>query len=207
MNFLANSFESEESLWRNMLQGEKKAFERLMILHFKPLFNYGCKFTSDADLVKDCIQELFLLIWERREKLHTEVSPKAYLMASLRRSLHRKLKSNNPLFKYSNIDESVSDFQLEISIEVRLIQKELSRNIATQLAENIALLPQRQKEVVYLKFYHGMTRNEIAETMQISQQTVSNMLQTALQKMRGELQGLFLKGISIDPDVKKQMGI
>jgi len=169
-------------IWQSFLQGNKCSFEQLMELHYKTLFTYGSKYSDDAELVKDCIQELFIGLWNRRTRLSAEVNPKAYLMASLRRALHRKIQSENRLTKYKG--DCLDHFNFEISIEQRIIDSESLQLLIKNIAEGMAKLPKRQKEVIYLKFFHNLNREEIAKIMGNNPQTVSNLLQLALKKLR-----------------------
>jgi DNA-directed RNA polymerase specialized sigma24 family protein len=63
------------------------------------------------------------------------------------------------------------------------------------MAFSIEKLPPRQKEVIFLKFYQGFDRNEIAQAMDITPQTVSNLLQIALNKLKGDF------GHAFDPSI------
>ena len=51
---------SDKELWIDFLSGEKEAFKTIYEKYFPELFNYGCYFLDDEDLVKDCIQDLFV---------------------------------------------------------------------------------------------------------------------------------------------------
>lgn len=84
---------SEKITWHSFIEGNKSSFEELMKFFFRPLFNYGYKFIKDEELVKDTIQELFIRLWNSRERLSANVHPKAYLFASLRRALYRKTQT------------------------------------------------------------------------------------------------------------------
>ncbi|MDB5115685.1 MAG: transcriptional regulator, LuxR family [Mucilaginibacter sp.] len=171
-------------LWKLFLSGDKAAFEQLMAQHFRHLVNYGTKFTNDKELVKDTIQELFIRFWEKRNNLSDEVNVRAYLTASLRRALYRKIQSLSRFENYDEFESGVDFFDLEISVEAKLIEKENGKNIAYKIAQNLDELPKRQKEVVYLKFFQELNREEIAEIMGISLQTVSNLLQMAMKNLR-----------------------
>ncbi len=78
-------------LWDKFLQGDACAFGELMHRHYRDLFNYGTRFTKDKELVKDCIQDLFLSLWKNRLTLSRTEFVKYYLLKSLR----RKLSKNN----------------------------------------------------------------------------------------------------------------
>lgn len=173
---------SDADIWISFLQGDKSALEQLIHTHYKPLFHYGSKFSDDAELVKDCIQELFIGLWDRRLRLSVAVNPRPYLMASLRRALHRKIQSENRLLKYKS--DSLDYFDFEVSMEQKMIASESLQLVLKKLAEAMANLPGRQKEVIYLKFFQNLSREEIAKIMGNNPQTVSNLLQLALKKLR-----------------------
>jgi RNA polymerase sigma factor (sigma-70 family) len=174
-------------LWKLFLRGDKNAFEQLIAQNFRHLVNYGTKFTDDKELVKDTIQELFIRFWDKRSNLCDDVNPRAYLTASLRRALYRKVQSLSRFQSFSDFENNADTFALEISVETKMIQDENSLNLVNKIALNMEGLPKRQREVVYLKFFQELSRDEIAEIMGISQQTVSNLLQMAIKNLRSKL--------------------
>ena len=173
-----------ENLWNEFIDGNELSFEKLMKLYSRTLLNYGSKFTQDKELIKDTLQELFIYLWNRKEKLSAAVNPKMYLTASFRRMLHRKIQSEKPFLKETKSEEYFSYFHFELSVEENIISNESTSIQAKNIAQKIELLPKRQKEVIYLKFFYGLNRNEIAEVMEISEQTVSNLLQLAFKFLR-----------------------
>jgi len=183
---------SDLHIWQSLLKGDESSLKKLMELHYKSLFNFGSKYSLDAELVKDCIQELFIGLWDRRTRLSTDVNPRAYLMASLRRSLHRKIQSENRFSKYFDNEDASTYFDFELSIEEKIIDNESVYQIAKKISGLVSNLPPRQKEVVYLKFFQNLSRDEIASIMGNNPQTVSNLLQIALKKLRGSLNPISL---------------
>jgi RNA polymerase sigma factor (sigma-70 family) len=182
---------SEIHIWRSFLIGDKLSLEQLMKVHYKTLYNFGVKYTTDFELVKDCIQELFLGLWDRRTHLSNNVNPKAYLLASLRRILHRKVQAQNRVVKRNTIAHDFSEyFNFEITIEQKMISDENVLRMSKKISEAIVSLPKRQKEVIYLKFFQNLSRDEIAEIMGNTPQTISNLMQLALKRMRLDLNGV-----------------
>jgi RNA polymerase sigma-B factor len=53
-----------------------------------------------------------------------------------------------------------------------------------ELAEELALLPNREREIVFLRFFEDLTQAEIAERVGISQMHVSRLLARALERLR-----------------------
>jgi RNA polymerase sigma factor (sigma-70 family) len=173
----------DKVIWHRFLAGEVEAFDYLMTLYFRTLFHYGSKFSKDKEFVKDSIQDLFLLLWERRQTLSSDVAVKPYLMASLRRLMHRSASSKLSLSD-SYVEEINGNFDIEFSVEEEYIETESSLVITKKLKKLLEELPLRQKEVVYLKFFQEMDRSQIAEVMNISPQTVSNLLQIAIKQLK-----------------------
>lgn len=176
--------------WKLFLGGNKSAFEMIINDHFKHLFHYGTKFTDDDELVKDTIQELFIRLWDKRLNLSDDVNPKAYLTASLRRALHRKIQSLRKFVNFSEVENGLDAFDFEVSVEEDFISNEEVRSIAYRMAANLSVLPERQREVIYLKFFRDLSRPEISDAMGITPQTVSNLLQLALKKLRITMESL-----------------
>ena len=170
-------------LWRRFLTGDSDAFDTLMSTHYRSLFQYGSKFSRDREFVKDSIQDLFLKLWEKRENLDSDAQVKPYMMASLRRLMHRSITSkswvgNEPL------EDTEASFEIEFSVEHKYIENESISVRTEQLRHYLDELPKRQKEVVYLKYFQEMDRNQISEVMDITPQTVSNLLQIAIKQLK-----------------------
>jgi DNA-directed RNA polymerase specialized sigma24 family protein len=70
--------------WNAFKQGDWNAYTSLYEEFYKPLNNYGAKFTGDADLVQDAIHDLFVQLWTSRNNLGAPASVKNYLFKSLR---------------------------------------------------------------------------------------------------------------------------
>ena len=173
----------DKIIWQRFLAGEVDAFDHLMTTHFRVLFHYGSKFSKDKEFIKDNIQDLFLILWERRQNLSLDIAVKPYLMASLRRLMHRSAMSK-PLLSDSSVEEINGNFDIEFSVEEEYIENESTLVITQKLKSLLDELPTRQKEVVYLKFFQEMDRGQISEVMNISPQTVSNLLQIAIKQLK-----------------------
>jgi RNA polymerase sigma factor (sigma-70 family) len=168
-------------IWDRFLEGDKIAFEELMKSHFATLFHYGTKFSKDKEFIKDCIQDLFLQLWESRQNLSNSVMVKPYLMASLRRRIHRAML---PVQFSDALTESKDIFDIEFSIEEKFIQDESTLMLTQKIKYALEMLPKRQKEVIFLKYFQELEREQIAKIMDIAPQTVSNLLQMAVKQLK-----------------------
>ncbi len=172
------------SLWMEVKKGDRQAFNTLCEHHYRMLFNYACTLTKDRELIKDIIQDLFLSLWEKRNTLGDIHAMSIYLIKALRNNLiyhHRKNKFNFVENYFEAEDEYLSDFS---NIEGEIISAEIYSQNEKRVRKAIELLPKRQREVLFLKFYQGKTYDEIAGIMSINSQSVSNHLQKAFSNLR-----------------------
>lgn len=170
--------------WLQLLQqSDEHAFAKLMRKYYTDLYSYGIRFTTDEALVKDCIQEVFISLWQRRENATAILALKYYLLRAMKnkvlKSLHRKeLKTD-----IADWQEEY-EFLQEFSVERLIIERQVSEERAIILRRTLSQLSQRQHEVIYLKFYQHLDHGQIADLMNISRQSVYNLLHETLQKLR-----------------------
>ena len=174
-----------EADWMQRLQRhDEKALALLMKVYYASLYNYASRFTTDDGLIKDCIQEVFISLWQRRETASTILSPKFYLLRAIKnkmlKSLHKKSKNTTAAGL-----ETEYDFFYEFSVERVIIEKQISESNAIKLRKTLSLLSKRQKEIIYLKYYQYLDNGQIAELMSINRQSVYNLLHDTIQKLKG----------------------
>jgi RNA polymerase sigma factor (sigma-70 family) len=177
----------EEScnLWKRYLSGEREALEDILRSHYNLLIQYGKKFTGDKSLVKDCIQDLFLSLWKNRNTIHETPSVANYLVKALRHKLQRKLSRSKNLISVDNGSlEFRNAFQTELSPEAKLILEEQTYLLAEKIKQGITSLSGRQQEIIYLRFYLNASAGEIAEIMGISRQSVYNLLNESIGRLK-----------------------
>lgn len=172
-----------KDLWNRFLEGDVSAYERVFKLFYSDLYGYGLKLSGQPELVKDTIQELFVKLWERRERLSSVNSIKGYLLVALRRMLMRELKSDS---RTSFLDEDqVGNLEsLQFSAEEIIIKRELEHEQKNELLQAIEHLPDRQKEVLFLRYYNGMSYEEMQEILAINYQSVRNHIYRATNKLK-----------------------
>ncbi|MPR34840.1 RNA polymerase sigma factor [Salmonirosea aquatica] len=176
-------------LWQRSVAGDKEAFCQLVEAHYKVLFNYGATFTSDRELIKDTLQDLFIHLWEKRETLRIQYLT-VYLLRSIRNNLFQSFRGNP--FGPVAIDQEIHDRADEFTIENALIFQEAVSEKNQKISKAIATLPRRQKEVIFLKFYQGLDNEQIADLMQVNRQSVANLLHKAILHLRVTFDQVFL---------------
>lgn len=172
---------TDEKLWELCLTGEKEAFKEIYCRFYSLLYNYGSKLISDKDLVKDCIQEIFIKLIQNYRSLSPTPNVKGYLIKALRNKLYDALEKEKPtddislyeevfitdgLFPFLSFDDSEADDR------------------AKHLMEVFSLLSARQQEIIYLYYVNELKHEEIAEIMGINYQSSKNLLFRSLSSLR-----------------------
>lgn len=177
--------------WEKFKGGDFDSLGQLFECHYQELYYYGIKLVALPEMVKDTIQDLFADVWQRRSKMATVDNFKAYLIISLRRELIRRL---NRTRKESSIEVPAS-LQFSFSIEDFMIDNEKNQEHRKILTRSLAGLSDRQREVILLRFFHGLEFAEIAKVMEMNIQSVRNLLFRALEKIRKDFQNQGVSGV------------
>lgn len=203
MTFKENQLtQTDTQLWIQLKDGSELALGKLVKKFFNLLQNYVYKFVKDEDFVKDCVQEVFIEIWQRRERISVPDSVRAYLLSSVRKKVVRE-GFRQHIIKDDEREIESNNNHIEFSPEWSIIEQESLAEISEKV--NIALnqLPKRQREVLYLQYYQNLSREEIAQIMDINTQSVSNLIQIAFKSFRENWGGvlpllLFVKILESD---------
>ena len=146
----------------------------------EPLFQYGCTLTPDRGQVEDAIQDLFVDLWRRQVEVASLKAPRTYLLTALRRLLLRNLQRAE-----RSVDPWISEhaWQALVAEEpVATFAEQEERALACR--EAIASLPRRQREVINLRYYQGLSYREIAAVMGIKTSSVGRFLDRAITSLR-----------------------
>lgn len=168
-------------IWQRFVEGDKSAFEYLVQTYYTALFDYGMKFTSDREMVKDHIHDLFTTLWDRRKHLSQVDQIKPYLLKSIRNRLFKSYRRAELLLDIDNYQEQVfqnDTMEMQIILEESVIERE--RKITFILSQ----LTRRQREIIHLKFYEDLSNEEIADILLISRGAVANLLYQTLKLVK-----------------------
>jgi RNA polymerase sigma factor (sigma-70 family) len=170
------------AIWIRFKSGDQVAFAILYNLHIDILYSYGTKLCKDHDAVKDALQELFLELFIKREKI--KIAPenlKFYLLLALKRTLIKRLKTSRKIIHGFN---EVVDFEPQYSIEFQIIEREIDDEMNRKVMNALNQLPTGQKEAVYLRFNESLEYSEIAGILEITVESVRKQVHRALKTIR-----------------------
>lgn len=168
----------DQELWTNFRQGDLASYAVIYRKYFFILFAYGKKICQDEEVVKDCVQDLFIKIWNNRETLSETSSIKYYLFSSLKNKLLDYLRSNQHKYEaaLSAVDEKTID-QLAVPEVHDDFRKE-------KILTAINTLSAYQQNLLRLKFSEERSNKEIADELGITIQSVYNSVFKTLRVIR-----------------------
>ncbi len=172
---------SDLDLWLAFQKGDRASFAQIYQLHVDDLLNYGYRVTPNKQIIKDSIQDLFLHLWMHRENLTTTTSIKFYLFRALRNKI---LRNSDHLTSSLDNDDAIVNSLFELPIEYTLTLQELETEQTQRLQNAITILSPRQKEVINLRYHNDFSLEEISQIMQLSNQSVRNVLHRAVSQLR-----------------------
>lgn len=172
---------SDEIIWKSCLKGEKDAFKEIYCRLYSPLYNYGTKIVADKELVKDCIQEVFIKLIQNYRVLSDTPNVKGYLFKALRNKLYDTLEKEKATDDISLYEETFATDEL---FPLLSFEDSDSDAQAKHLMEAFAKLSSHHQEIIYLYYVNGLNHDDISEMMNINYQSSKNLLFRALSKLR-----------------------
>lgn len=152
-------------------------FEVLYKENFAILYIHALNMLEDREEAKDIVQEVFAVTWQKREEIVIKTNMRAYLFQAVK---------NRILDLYAH-EATVRKFRASINHEIfQSIDDEASREerLMKQIEGEISLLPEQMAVVFRMSRMEEKTHAEIAETLDISVNTVKTHIGRALKKLR-----------------------
>ena len=173
--------EEDFALWNQFLEGDEKAYLYIYKLYAQDMYSYGMLFTTNSELVKDCLHDVFIKIHRNRKKLSQVDNIRLYLLKAMKNYLFDVFDKKKELFHNDTIEPV---FSPEYTIEDKIIRQEELHYQSRKIRQMLESLTPRQKEVLYYIYMKNLTYDEIGEIMQMNYQSVLNLIQRSIKKLR-----------------------
>lgn len=174
---------SEIHLIKAFKKGDEQAFRTLFDLYHERLFYFLFGLLKSKEDAEEIVQETFLKIWESREQFWEDFPFESLLFRIARNASinHHRKKVNRAVFEkdfsfYADLSEHAAD------------QYVLFKETQGLIDTIINGLPPKRKEIFLLQKVEGLSRQEIAEKLNISVITVDHQLFKANQQVKKEFQ-------------------
>ena len=170
---------TDQILMSEIQRGSEKSFQTLFERYWETCYRIAMSILRDESRCKDLVQEVWINVWERREKIKNE-NIAAYLKQATKFRVYKELRDNPLRTEHLDFLKNISgSYSADANLEFLEMNK--------QLLNSMELLPARCQEVFKLSRIDEMSNQEIAEKLQISKRTVETHISQALKILRKNL--------------------
>ena len=153
------------------------------------MFNYAIRLIQNREAAKDCVQNSYYKIWEKRKTIVS--SPKSYLFKSVYNNCINNINHNKITQKYR--DAHQLDLYYSTIIQKAEAEELLRReDIEREITKSVLKLPKKCREIFILSKIEGLKNKEIAEQLNISTKTIENQMTIALKRLKKDLEWLLV---------------
>lgn len=173
-----NSY-GDHLLFCKIAENDEHAFRLLFDRYKTRFYATALKMTQSPNVSEEIVQDVFVSLWNSRNALPAVNNPSGYLLTVLYRHIYAQ-------FKKTAAERSLKDQLKYLSDEVEHSAEELYYEKETRqyIGRLIKQLPFRQQQIYILSKQEGLSRNEIAQKLQLSPNTVKNHLLEAVRFLR-----------------------
>jgi RNA polymerase sigma factor (sigma-70 family) len=168
-------------VWFKFKAGDRGSFEEIYNEFADNLFAYGSKITTDRELLKDCIQDLFIDIYKYSPNLKNPELLEYYLYKSLKHLIIKKLQKDKRL---QDVGTEYYSFDFVFSAEADWFTDEFQNEQIELLQKALKTLDDKKRELLFLKFNSGLNYNEIGDLLSMKPETVKKQVYRILQYLR-----------------------
>ena len=144
------------------------------------LFAFGSRFTTDRELLKDCIHDVFVKFYTRKDKLECVDNIESYLFISLRNRINDEFRRNIHLCD-NELNESVIYANGNIIEETTEQPYYLAEDDIKKLFNKLS---PRQQQIINLYYVENRKYNDICKIMGINYQSVRNLMHRSICRLR-----------------------
>lgn len=173
----------EKQIALKVIEGNHDAFAELYDLYAERIYYFALRFVVSKEDAENVTQEVFVKLWETRERIDINLSLNSYLFTIARNTIfniHRKRV--NELAYLEHLGKYLEQNQVRLENEI------IFNDIQARLEKLISELPPQRKKVFELSRKQGLSHKEIAEELKISEKTIETHIRLALKTIRDGLE-------------------
>ncbi|MBN2212606.1 MAG: RNA polymerase sigma-70 factor [Bacteroidales bacterium] len=181
----------ETIILQKLKEGDCFTFEHLFKIYHPRLFSFARRILKDDSLAQEAVHDVFMRLWNRKEKIILRSSLGAYLVASTRNQCINilRMKKNEPKFM-SEADIQMAELEMEYFQDEAILDQLISDDLRERITGIVSELPDQQQQVFRLSRFEGLSSKEISEKLNLSQRTVETHIYLALKTIREKLGNL-----------------
>ncbi|MFV0593928.1 MAG: RNA polymerase sigma factor [Draconibacterium sp.] len=164
-------------------KGDIAAFDIIYNIYCEKLHQFVLRYLKQEEDAEGIVQEVFIKIWESRKKIDTYLSFESFLFTIAYNSTISLLRKRLSESKSREYLKSVQKIENASSVIDEMEYNELRERVQHLLQQ----LSPRQRQVYILSREEGYTHKEIAQQLDISENTVKNHLVSAIKFLKSNI--------------------
>jgi len=188
LNLKVKNIIKDRTHWMEVMfrfrSGDQTAFGEIYSEFIDSLLSYGLKITQDHELVKDCIQDIFIKLHKLKPNLYHPEYIEFYLFRSLKHTISNQFQKNRKILSIE--DAKISHFELRFNIEQEIKDPESDHLRKEKLKQILQTLDPQKRELLFLKFSTGLNYVEIGHLLDMNPDTVKKQVYRTLNHLRGK---------------------
>lgn len=175
--------EEEKALVLGLKKDNIQSFGRIFSLYHKRIYNFCLSLHQSQDDAEEIVQKVFVALWEQREQVDENKPPGEYMYSIARYMIYNDFRRK--VYKKAAFDHfTLNSPEANNSTKDEVLFNEL----LTFLESQIERLPERQREIIKLSRYEGLTYRQVAEKLNITENTVDTQIRRALDFLRDKFE-------------------
>lgn len=171
---------SDLYLLSKIIKDDVRSYEAIFNKYWEMVFKFIVKKTGDYSQAEDIVQEVFLLVWNRRNSLHIHTNLKNYLLAVAKYMYFKSIDTQTLQLDGEELEAcGIDPYTPETCLEFDELHH--------RYLQCIEKLPEKYKEVFKLSQHESLSITEISAKLKLAPQTVSNRLTASKQLIRQDL--------------------
>jgi RNA polymerase sigma-70 factor (ECF subfamily) len=176
----------ERDLFNRIKNSDKEAFEIIFREYFHVLHEYAIFYIGNPQLAEDIVQDVFIKIWDSRDRLGIHSSLKGYLYRSVHNHCiqyirHKKVEKNHHALQKAKLEEAILMNRLFFESG---ISKLFENDIESLVDEAISDLPGKTREIYILSRHKYLSNKEISKKVKLTEKSVEYHITRALEFLR-----------------------
>lgn len=165
-----------------LAEGSHKAYELLYKHLYRNLCNYAYNIIPDKEVAEDVVQTALITLWENHRQCAEIEYLKSYLYRCVYNGCMKLLQHQKVRERYFN----ESEYHLK-QIQFETFESSYDDEQSVQLHKALEELPEKNREVMKLRFIDGLSTNEVSDRLDITPRTVETHVSKALRFLRERL--------------------
>ena len=170
----------DSDLVERMRDGDKEAFEAIFDRYYDLLHTFAKQILKDSFAAEDIIQNVFIKVWIRKERINSKLSLRSYLLVATRNELFDYMR-----LRYNLLRSDINDGLLDVAdTDPDAGEYLLHRERAGFIDAAMRSMPDNRREIFSMRYDRNMTNAEIARALNLSIRTVEKHVDLAIKQIR-----------------------